>query len=83
MYKLLFTFSIHMEIVSYLLATKTSIGIGIANNSTVSNTCKLIKIIGGSKHIYYMPYSTNFWRRKTLANLVNHWWFAKFYHPQI
>ena len=31
-----------------LLANKTSIGIGIANNSTVSNTCKLIKMIGGS-----------------------------------
>ena len=39
-----------MEIVSYLLATKTSIGIGITNNSTVSNTRKLIKMIGGSKH---------------------------------
>ena len=56
-----------MEIVSYLLATKTSIGIGIANNSTVSNTCKLIKMIGGSKHSYHMPYSTNFWQRKNLG----------------
>ena len=23
----------------------------------------------------------NLWQRKTLANLANHWWFAKFYHP--
>ena len=23
----------------------------------------------------------NFWCRETLANLVNHWWFAKFHHP--
>ena len=28
---------------------------------------------------YIILYSANFWQRKTLANLVNHWWFAKFY----
>ena len=60
-----------MEIVSYLLATKTSIGIGITNNGTVSNTCKLIKMIGGSKHSYHILYSTNFWQRKTFGGLPN------------
>ena len=29
----------------------------------------------------YILYSVNFWQRKTLVNLANYWWFAKFYHP--
>ena len=27
-------------------------------------------------------YSANVWWRKTVTNLVNHYWFAKFYHPE-
>ena len=28
-----------------------------------------------------IPYSAIFWWRKTLAYLVNYWWFPKFYCP--
>ena len=30
-----------------------------------------------------IPYSANFWWRKFLADLVNHWWFTKSYRPNL
>ena len=41
-----------------------------------------------SMYVYVYKYvcmyiSVNFWWRKTLANLENHWWFAKFYQSLV
>jgi len=55
MFKLIFTFNIQME-KCLLLVTKTSIGIGITKNNTVSNARKLKITMGGSEHLWFVSY---------------------------